>query len=551
MTVLQACDISDEARPLPLIAGPAVERARQARACGTTMTGDGQAAQPGRPRTTASAPGRLAAPRLLLVILAVQAVLSARLMQANTAFQDEALYLSAGRLEFAHWLHGALLPPFGGYFSGSPFIYPPLGALAASIGGLTGARCLSLIFMLGATALLHGVTRRIFDRRPALFAAALFAGTGSTQFLGAFATYDAMALFLLALAAWLGVRAVESKPEHLPWLLAGAGCALALADCTKYATALFDPVVVVVVALIGWDRRGRPTALTAAALIIGMAVTVISAAIMAGGGLNWHGVISTTVARSNGQSPPVGILLDGIGWVGIIVLFALVGTVTIAYVGRGAPMKATAVTLTAALFLAPAEQARIRTFTSLFKHAGYGAWFGAAIAGYALASLAHAVPIAKAPRAVRLGVLAVAAATLLGAALAGNQFGNWPNSAQFVAALNPVIARASGPVLLEDDSVPAYYLPGATGRHAMVNTAYFSYTDPSTGRLQRGALAFASAISHRYFCVIALALSLPIDRGIQREVTASGNYRLVTTIGYTTTSFHGEYRIWVRTPRPA
>jgi hypothetical protein len=64
-------------------------------------------------------------------------------------------------------------------------------------------------------------------------------------------------------------------------------------------------------------------------------------------------------------------------------------------------------------------------------------------------------------------------------------------------------------------------------------------------------MAYAAAISHRYFSVIALALSLPIDQGIQREVIASGNYRLVAAIAYTTTSFHGEYRIWVRTPRPA
>ena len=65
--------------------------------------------------------------------------------------------------------------------------------------------------MLGATALLYGVTRRMFGRRAALFAAGLFAGTGSVQFLGALATYDAMALFLLALATWLGVRAVATQ----------------------------------------------------------------------------------------------------------------------------------------------------------------------------------------------------------------------------------------------------------------------------------------------------------------------------------------------------
>ncbi len=148
----------------------------------------------------------------LLGILAAQVLLSARLFWTNTAYQDEALYLWSGHLEWLHWLHGLRLPAsFPEYFSGAPVIYPPLGAIADSLGGLAAARSLSLCFMLGATALLYGVTRRMFGRRAALFAAGLFAGTGSVQFLGALATYDAMALFLLALATWLGVRAVATQ----------------------------------------------------------------------------------------------------------------------------------------------------------------------------------------------------------------------------------------------------------------------------------------------------------------------------------------------------
>src|ERR1051325_10312675 len=89
----------------------------------------------------------------LAVVLAVQALLSLRLVKADTAFQDEALYLWAGHLEWAHWLHGQPLPPFAPYFSGAPVAYPAVGALADSVGGLAGARVLSLFFMLGATVL--------------------------------------------------------------------------------------------------------------------------------------------------------------------------------------------------------------------------------------------------------------------------------------------------------------------------------------------------------------------------------------------------------------
>jgi hypothetical protein len=58
----------------------------------------------------------------------------------------------------------------------------------------------------------RGVTRRLFDRRSAFFAAALFAGLGSTQFLGALATYDPLALCLLALGTWLAVIAAHPGP---------------------------------------------------------------------------------------------------------------------------------------------------------------------------------------------------------------------------------------------------------------------------------------------------------------------------------------------------
>ena len=103
-------------------------------------------------------------------------MLSARLFWSNTAFQDESLYLWAGRLELAHLAHGSAVPPFQTYFSGSPIIYPPLAALAANVGGLIGARLLSLTFMLATTMLLYITAKRLFGRGPALAAAALFGG---------------------------------------------------------------------------------------------------------------------------------------------------------------------------------------------------------------------------------------------------------------------------------------------------------------------------------------------------------------------------------------
>src|SRR2546423_3697458 len=121
---------------------------------------------PGRPDPIARWIGRygigclVAARWPLIAILTVQATLSLRLTWSNTAFQDEGLYLRAGHLEWARWLHQAPIPDFPSYFSGAPVIYPPLGAVADSLGGLAAARGLSLGFMLAVTSLVCTSSRR-------------------------------------------------------------------------------------------------------------------------------------------------------------------------------------------------------------------------------------------------------------------------------------------------------------------------------------------------------------------------------------------------------
>ena len=113
---------------------------------------------------------------VLLAILILQAVLSLRLR--NTAFEDESLYLYAGHMELQHLLHGAALHgQYSVYFSGSPVLYPVLAAALDQVGGLALARALSLVEMLAVTTLLYALTRRLFNERVGLCAAALFAVT--------------------------------------------------------------------------------------------------------------------------------------------------------------------------------------------------------------------------------------------------------------------------------------------------------------------------------------------------------------------------------------
>lgn len=73
-------------------------------------------------------------------------------------------------------------------------------------------------------------------------AAAVFVALGPTQYLGAFATYDAMSLFLMTAAAWC-VVAASGHTDSTLLVLAGAAL-LVRSNATKYATGIFDPVVI-------------------------------------------------------------------------------------------------------------------------------------------------------------------------------------------------------------------------------------------------------------------------------------------------------------------
>jgi 4-amino-4-deoxy-L-arabinose transferase-like glycosyltransferase len=381
----------------------------------------------GRPRRAA----RLRAPGSwpLLVVLAVQAALSFRLVGANTAFQDEALYLWAGHLEWARLLHDTPIPQFPSYFSGAPVIYPPLAALADRVGGLTGARILSLLFMLGATGLLWATARRLFGRQAAFFAAALFAVLGPTLHLGAFATYDAMSLFLVALAAWLVVRAGD-RPDATGLMLA-AGAALALANATSYPSALFDPVVLVLALLTALPQPGGKLAAARALTLLAVLAVLLTPALLIGGSGYMHGFDITTLERTSGTDSPLTVLVHFWSWTGVIVVTALCGAaIGWASLGdRTGRLRACLLTLLAvAALLVPAEQASLYTTASLNKHGAMGAWFAAIAAGYAVDRLIVASPAGNA-RAVTCGacVVALCFPVTLGAGQSWTFATSWPS----------------------------------------------------------------------------------------------------------------------------
>jgi hypothetical protein len=509
--------------------------------------------------------GARAAP--LAILLAIQAALSLRLVWKTTAFLDEAFYLSIGHLELAHYLHHAPMPDVSYYLSGSPLIYPPLAAAADDVGGLAAARLLSLILMLLVTFLLHGVSRRLMgSRTAAFFAVALFAGLGPTQFLGALATFDALALALLALATWLGVRAAEQRPAVRYTLVCAGGLAMMLADAAKYAAALFDPVVVAVVVLAIWRLQGRRAGMTAGgAMVAAAGVPLVTGYYLAGSSFR-QGVLDTTLNRPSGSDSAGSVLALSAHTTGVIAVLAVLGAVLCLFRLRSGPERALAWVLAGAEFLAPAEQARIHTLTSLYKHVDYGAWFACMTAGYLLGewltglARAQADPIragstgAGGRAADRGWALALSAAVALLAGISsgkttGAEYAGWPNSRPIIAALSRLL-RPADYYLVEDPSLVTYYLRSEIPFLHVDSTFGFSYPDTGAGRALVDGPAYALAIKQDYFAAIVLRFGATAARDHQlvRDMRADHDYRLAEVVPYRTSYGPGAYQIWVRAP---
>jgi Dolichyl-phosphate-mannose-protein mannosyltransferase len=494
-----------------------------------------------------------------VVVLAVQAVLSVRLVRADTAFEDEATYLWAGHLEWAHWLHGVPVPPFGSYFSGAPAVYPPVGALADSVGGLAGARVLSLLFMLGATALLWGAAGRLFGRRVAFFAAALFAVSGPTLHLGAFATYDALSVVLIALAAWCVVRAGDG--EGTGWMVA-AGTALAVANAAAYASALFDLVVLALALLTAWPFGRRAAARRCGVLLVVMMV-LVTAGLLAGGSAYLTGVQQTTLARVAGPDSPLSVLTAAWSWTGLIVILAFCGVIISWASRQGWAQTLLLAVLAAAAVLGPLEQARLHTLASLNKHVGLGAWFTAIAAGYAVDRFIAAAPAGRS-RAVTCGacVVALAFPAAVGASQSWMFSTDWPNASSFIAILRPLADHGSGHMLVEDASVARYYLPAgsqwqrwSSTRNIVLPSGASTGGPASTAGVTGNGNAgvFAEFITHGYFSLVALnfADTTALDHRLAVQLHRDPRYHIIDVVPYgteTPAASHGTYVIWRYTP---
>lgn len=488
----------------------------------------------------------------LLAVLAVQARLSLSLVWSNTAFTDEALYIQSGHLEIEHWLHGTAIPAFATYFSGAPVVYPPLGAVADSIGGLAAARILSLCFMLCATSLLWATASRLYHRTAGFFAAGIFAVMGPTLRLGAFATFDAMSLCLVALSSYCVVRAARQERAS-GWLVAGA-VALAAANATKYASALFDPVVAGILLILAAQASTWRYGLAKSCVMMGYVAGILLFLFSLGGGEYATGVEQTTLERAKGVDQ-VSVILS-VSWhlIAIVFILSCMAVALSLMIDRSLPQVLLLALCAGAAPLAPLEQARIHTLTSLNKHVDFGAWFAAMAAGYLIGRLARFTrsrPLTWAVTAVCASFLFFPARTGLMQARA--IFASWPNSSAMVAALREVLPHTAGPILFDDNrAIPQYYL-------SAVGAQWYRWSDDSSLRLPDGQsisvgvgrnpspILYADRVRSGYFSVIVLnfGAAAVLDSYVLPALQANPHYQLQVTVPYG----RRHSQIWVYHPQ--
>lgn len=474
----------------------------------------------------------------LAAILAAQA--SIALTLSNSAFVDEGCYLFSGHTEWAQ-LFGGPTPSmdYATFFSGSPYLYPLIGAAANALGGLGAARGLSLIFMLGATVMLYRATVLLFGRRAAVWAAGLFALCGPCLFMSHLATFDAPAVFLLASGFWFGIRSGSNKVLMLECI-----ALTTLAVAFKYAALVYAVPVVVVAAICAVPSVGWRWATARCALLGGLMFLAGFALLCIAGPTSLAGLMSTTLNR-----PPATNTVDQVAqrsavYVGFILILAIFGTLF--FVLRRRPRQPKrpapaptgplteswdwkargllALTLTGSALIAPIGDMRLHTLTSLEKHAGYGLMFAAPMGGWLLAKLAGRAWWRVAP-----AVLLIAALGAYGANQAHEFFGEWLTSNTYMKDLEAATAKepAGTPILAEDPWVERYYLGDGGNRFVWDDTYSLYYT--SGGKTLTGLPAYQAAITQRYFGVVFIDYNGTPGLDLQLD-------QLLATSGYQRTS---------------
>jgi 4-amino-4-deoxy-L-arabinose transferase-like glycosyltransferase len=480
----------------------------------------------------------------LMLILAMQAIISVATLH-NTAFQDEGLYLYAGRIIFRHWMGGPVsLDHYAFYFSGYPGVYPVIGGILDMIGGLELARGFSLFCMLGVNAIIYSSTQKFFQRPAAIFASATYASLGTVLFVGRLATFDALCLFLIALAT---ACAFQVSTSRHPWLALMIGPLLVLAVLAKYAAMLFAlPVLGILVfcsiAFLGWWRMLLRLAMAIVTLVMSLVVAyhfIDKAA--------FHAIAGSTTDRvALIQKSPLELFMHVLQMGGIVYAAALVGVVVV--FSRYQRFRLIALLLFASSWLVPAYHIYKQEAVSLDKHLAFGLFFAMPLAGCALAWLSGYVQRTLSESNGRYwlaGLSVVLLVFILGLQQSQTIYASWANTSALSYVLHTQMRDGSGRFLVEDIEVARYDARDVTEQWQWNGLYYFYYVNAAHQQLL-GDPAVTQAIKDRYFALVELSfIYQPAEaQFIAQQMAVSRNYDLIARVLFQNSFGTGYFYIW-------
>lgn len=481
-------------------------------------------------RTDAASPRRWSTIAWLSAFCAVLAAFSLRPGSNTYPFQDEGLYLFMGHRMIDHVMDGVHVTEYpGAYFSGAPGLYPVIGALADSIGGVTAARLLSLLFVMGCVLAIYGAGRDLFGRSAGLIGAGAFALNGSVVFISHLATFDALAMLLLAVSVKL---TTHSATRGIYLLAPVVGVVLATMFFTKYGTAVFIPGVAALGAALSWERL-RWGAARRALLMIASAGACIFFVITFWAPDLMGGIVSTTASRQPiSPASTETLVVDIVTWAGPWLALAALGA---AVMFR---RPAVAVLLLLLSVATAVQHIRIGEETSLSKHLAFGLVFAAPLIGalgawFLSKSLWIGVPF--------LSVVAVSLGSL-GLTHSHTFLTTWVDDRAMIAQLREDIPRVPGKAVLgEEPSAQRYELRDELAPILWTDTFSFAY-DGVTGKN-----AYLRAIDQSHFGIVYLTLNTANGKIINNDylTTADTPYRLAAKVAFERYGeFAGYYLVW-------
>ncbi len=474
----------------------------------------------------------------LPLIVLFQGLISLMVLH-NTAFQDEALYLFAGRQIINGWIG---LPHFTvawAYFlSGYAYFYPVIGGTLDMLGGVELARMFSLLCMMGATVCVYYVTKHFFDHNSAVLAAALFAFQGPVLFIGRLATYDALCLVLLALAV---VLALHVSIARRPWAIVGIGPLLVLAILAKFAGLLFAPMPLVMLFWCSLERQGwRKMLVRLGIALCSLAVTSVVTYVTLDKNV-LHAVSATTTSRDViVKTAPLFLIQYIVTLGGVAFALGLLGLVL-----GGRRCLPTGLLLFGTSLLAPMYHIYKGELISLHKHLAFSMLFVIPLAGYAVARIAGYRHDLSIGRYWLAGLAICLIAFSLGLKQAQDLYGEWAPSTNVIYELRTQMRLGSGHYLAEDFDVCRYYLQDVTDLWQWSSLDFFEYTDKG-GHYLVGKDAYHAAIYEGYFDIVELSYGYDAALAvfIGQELAASKKYQFIARIPNSTSYGTGYFWIW-------